>query len=131
MGLYCIAIIGSVYIIDISDNFIYYYACMYLFYYYYYYYCCCCCYYSSIRCSDVAARVAAYNLLIELSTDSLPNLKCVANRLIAMHHSCRPMNSKEWEVREGERERGGERGRGRGERESERERRKERGRFSE
>ncbi|XP_019857623.1 PREDICTED: ubiquitin carboxyl-terminal hydrolase 24-like [Amphimedon queenslandica] len=51
------------------------------------------------KCSDVAARVAAYDLLIELSTDCLANLKCVANRLIAMHHSCRPMNSKEWEFR--------------------------------
>ena len=56
------------------------------------------------RCSDVPARVAAYNLLIELSTTCLDNLKCVANRLVAMHHSCRPLNSKDWEVREGRRE---------------------------
>ena len=56
------------------------------------------------RCSDVPARVAAYNLLIELSTTCLDNLKCVANRLISMHHSCRPLNSKDWEVREGGRE---------------------------
>uniref|UniRef100_A0A1X7SPC0 Uncharacterized protein n=1 Tax=Amphimedon queenslandica TaxID=400682 RepID=A0A1X7SPC0_AMPQE len=50
-------------------------------------------------CFDVAASVSAYDLLIELSTDCLANLKCVANRLIAMHHSCRLMNSKEWELK--------------------------------
>uniref|UniRef100_A0A1X7UTT0 Uncharacterized protein n=1 Tax=Amphimedon queenslandica TaxID=400682 RepID=A0A1X7UTT0_AMPQE len=33
------------------------------------------------KCNDVAARVAAYDLLTELSTDCLANLKCISNRL--------------------------------------------------
>ncbi len=44
------------------------------------------------------ARVAAYDLLIELSTNCVQNYQTVSEHLISMHHKRRPDNPKEWEV---------------------------------
>lgn len=51
------------------------------------------------RCSDVSARVAAYDLLVELCTGCYDNFALIAKRLITMHHKPNPQITKEWEVR--------------------------------
>ena len=56
------------------------------------------CVHNYIRCGSIPTRVAAYNLLVELSTDCIDNMKCIAEQLIAKHHTDRPQNPKEWEV---------------------------------
>ena len=45
------------------------------------------------------ARVAAYNLLIELSKNCVKNYQIVSEHLISLHHKRRPDNPKQWEVR--------------------------------
>lgn len=53
---------------------------------------------SPSRCSDVGARVSAYELLVELCTDCYDNFATVAKQLISMHHKSDPQIAKEWEV---------------------------------
>ena len=54
------------------------------------------------RCSEVASRVAAYDLLVELCRGCYDNLVAVAEQLVTLHHHDRPQFAKEWEVgREG------------------------------
>ena len=50
------------------------------------------------RCIDVATRVAAYDLLVELCTGCYENLSMVAKQLINMHHKPDHQLVKEWEV---------------------------------
>jgi hypothetical protein len=47
----------------------------------------------------MSARIAAYEVLVELSSRCFNNLNCIAKQLIDMHHKNKPQNTKEWEVR--------------------------------
>ncbi|GFO40772.1 ubiquitin carboxyl-terminal hydrolase 24, partial [Plakobranchus ocellatus] len=48
------------------------------------------------KCSNSESRVAAYDLLVELSTQCLTNLRLVCKDLLMMHHQLND-NTKEWE----------------------------------
>ena len=50
------------------------------------------------RCTEVASRIAAYMLLIELCCGCHDNLVAVANQLVTLHHHDNPQFAKEWEV---------------------------------
>ena len=50
------------------------------------------------RCTEVASRIAAYMLLIELCCGSHDNLVAVSNQLVTLHHHDNPQFAKEWEV---------------------------------
>ena len=50
------------------------------------------------RCSDSFSRIAAYDLLVELSDGCVHNLTEVCKELIHMHHQANPDLANEWEV---------------------------------
>ena len=61
-------------------------------------YCTCTYIYHSRRCTEVGSRVAAYDLLVELSSGCYSNFELITTRLISMHHRPDPQIAKEWEV---------------------------------
>lgn len=46
----------------------------------------------------MGARVAAYDLLVELCTDNYHTYSMVVKQLVTMHHKSNPQIAKEWEV---------------------------------
>ena len=50
------------------------------------------------RCTDVASRVAAFDLIVELCLGCYDNLAFAATQLIQLHHLENPDMAKEWEV---------------------------------
>ena len=50
------------------------------------------------RCTEIGSRVAAYDLLVELSSGCYNNFELITTQLISMHHQPDPQIAKEWEV---------------------------------
>lgn len=53
------------------------------------------------RCAEVGSRVAAYDLLVELSSGCYSNFELITTQLVSMHHRPDPQIAKEWEVCDG------------------------------
>lgn len=53
------------------------------------------------RCTEVGSRVAAYDLLVELSSGCYSNFELITTQLVSMHHRPDPQIAKEWEVCDG------------------------------
>ena len=52
----------------------------------------------TIRCTEVVSRIAAYELLVELSFGCYSNYELITTQLVSMHHRPDPQIAKEWEV---------------------------------
>lgn len=50
------------------------------------------------RCSSPESRVAAYEVLVELSTGCPENMETTVKHLLTMHHNVKPELAKEYEV---------------------------------